>query len=1096
MSDKPSISDQRTIARREDDQASSYLAAIVESSEDAIIGKSLDGTISSWNAAAERLYGYAADEAVGRPVSIIVPPERRDELSDILARIRRGEPIQHHRAERVHKDGTIILVSHSVSPVRDANGKVVGAAMIARDITEQARADEDLRNSDRLQRLALGVGRIGAVEVDLSSGHGTWTPELNEIWGMPDDFAGNLAAFCWEHVHPDDLARVQEESAQLTQIGEAAGMEFRIIRTDGEMRWIRWLGQVIEDADTGLPRALGVNLDVTENKRAEDQVRAASLYARSLIEVNLYPLVTISPEGKITDVNKATEEATGIPRDRLIGTDLADYFTEPDKARAGYQRVLEEGFVRDYPLVLRNVSGSLMDVEYDATVHRDEAGELQGVFAASRDVTESKKARMQLARLAAIVTSSDDAIFSKDLDGTITSWNAAAEGLHGYSAEEAIGRSVAILMPPGREGEAQELIERVLHEGQVTRFETQRKRKDGSLVDVELRMSPIHDSVGDIVAVSVIGHDITERVRAERERRQSEEKFAAAFHASPDLISITRLSDGTILEVNEGFSQLLSYAHAEIIGKNTPELSIWADPADRATVITSLEESGQINEFETTLRCKDGTLVTGIDSARTIEFQDEPCFLSVIHDITERKQAEDQVRAASLHARSLVEANLDPLVTISPEGKITDVNEATVRVIGVPHETLIGTDFSDYFTEPDKARASYREVLKSGQVRDYPLSLRHVSGSVIDVEYNATVYRDEAGEVVGVFAAARDVTERKAAAKSLETAATQWRETFDAMRDSVALLDASGKVVRCNAGTVSLAGRGYEEIIGRSCHEVFHGALGRLKDSPEKRARHSLQSETNVFAQDGHWLRVTFQPQRDAAGGFTGGVHVVSDITKLTETEQQLQRSLSQLQAITEEVIAAIADIVEVRDPYTAGHERRVAELALAMATQMGLDEETVTGVRVASLLHDVGKITVPTEILSKPGRLSEVDFQLIRTHPQASHDVLHGIEFPWPVAEVALQHHERLDGSGYPRGLAGDEIILEARILAVADVVEAMASHRPYRPALGIDAALEEIEQHSGGLYDAQVTEACVELFRRQGFTFAWPGAADGVDG
>jgi len=162
----------------------------------------------------------------------------------------------------------------------------------------------------------------------------------------------------------------------------------------------------------------------------------------------------------------------------------------------------------------------------------------------------------------------------------------------------------------------------------------------------------------------------------------------------------------------------------------------------------------------------------------------------------------------------------------------------------------------------------------------------------------------------------------------------------------------------------------------------------------------------------------------------------------------------------------------------------------------MGLDEETVTGVRVASLLHDVGKITVPTEILSKPGRLSEVEFQLIRTHPQASHDVLHGIEFPWPVAEVALQHHERLDGSGYPRGLAGDEIILEARILAVADVVEAMASHRPYRPALGIDAALEEIEQHSGGLYDAEVAEACVELFRRQGFTFARPGAADGVDG
>ena len=852
MSDKPSSRERRAVARREDDQASSYLAAVVESSDDAIIGKSLDGTISSWNAAAERLYRYAADETLGRNVSIIVPPEGRDELSDLLQRIRRGEPIQHHRAERVRKDGTTILVSLSVSPVRDANGKLVGAAMIARDITEQARADEDLRDSERLQRLALGVGRIGAVEVDLTSGHGTWTPEVNEIWGMPDDFAGDFAAFCREHVHPDDLPRVQEESAQLTEIGEAAGMEFRIIRTDGEVRWIRWLGQVIEDADTGLPRALGVNLDVTENKRAEDQaVRAASLYARSLVEVNLNPLVTISSEGKITDVNKATEEATGIPRDRLIDTDFADYFTEPDKAQAGYQRVLEEGFVRDYPLVLRNVSGALMDVEYDATVHRDEARALQGVFAAARDVTESKKARLQLARLAAIVTSSQDAIFTKDFDDIVTSWNAAAEALYGYSAEEMTGRDAAVLAPPGREDEPRELAERVRYGKQVTGFETQRRRKDGSLVDVALTMSPVLDPANDIVAVSVIGYDISERRRAERELRQSEEKFAAAFHTSPDLMAITRLSDGTILEVNEAYSRLLGYTRAESIGKTNSKLSLWADPASRATFIASLKESGQIDEFETRLQYEDGTLLTCIASARTIELQGKPCVLWVVHDITELKEA-----------------------------------------------------------------------------------------------------------------------------------------------------------------------------------------------------------------------------------------------------QQRLQESLDQLSSVTEQVIAAIADIVEVRDPYTAGHERRVAELAVAIATRMGLDEETVAGVRVAALLHDVGKITVPTEILSKPGRLSEVEFQLVRTHPQATHNVLHSIEFPWPVAEVALQHHERLDGSGYPRGLAGEEIILEARILAVADVVEAMASHRPYRPARGIEAALEEIEQHSGSLYDAGVAEACVELFRRQGFTFAQPGAVDGADG
>jgi putative nucleotidyltransferase with HDIG domain len=231
---------------------------------------------------------------------------------------------------------------------------------------------------------------------------------------------------------------------------------------------------------------------------------------------------------------------------------------------------------------------------------------------------------------------------------------------------------------------------------------------------------------------------------------------------------------------------------------------------------------------------------------------------------------------------------------------------------------------------------------------------------------------------------------------------------------------------------------------------------------------------------------VTFQPTVDAQGSFTGGIHVVSDISELKKAEERLIESLSRLQAVSEEVIGAIAAIVEIRDPYTAGHQRRVSELAATIAAELGLDEDTIAGVRVAGMVHDVGKVTVPAEILTKPGRLSEIEFLLIKAHAEAGYEILRTIEFPWPVAELARQHHERLDGSGYPRGLTGDDILLEARILAVADVVEAMASDRPYRAALGLEAALAEIESGSGRLFDTSAVDACVRVFAGGEFTLA----------
>jgi len=207
------------------------------------------------------------------------------------------------------------------------------------------------------------------------------------------------------------------------------------------------------------------------------------------------------------------------------------------------------------------------------------------------------------------------------------------------------------------------------------------------------------------------------------------------------------------------------------------------------------------------------------------------------------------------------------------------------------------------------------------------------------------------------------------------------------------------------------------------------------------------------------------------------------ELTERKRVEVELQDSLRRLRTALEGTIRAIALTVETRDPYTAGHQRRVADLARAIATKMGLPKDQIDGIRMAGAIHDIGKVSIPGEILSKPGRLTDIEFNLIKTHPQIGYEILKSIDFPWPVAQIVLQHHERINGSGYPAGLTGEEILLEARILGVADVVEAMSSHRPYRSALGIDKALEEISRNKGILYDPDVVNACLELLTKNGF-------------
>jgi len=299
--------------------------------------------------------------------------------------------------------------------------------------------------------------------------------------------------------------------------------------------------------------------------------------------------------------------------------------------------------------------------------------------------------------------------------------------------------------------------------------------------------------------------------------------------------------------------------------------------------------------------------------------------------------------------------------------------------------------------------------------------------------------------------------------------------------DAVVVYDESGKIDYVNDSSAILLGRNKSELMGRPISEIIKISIDPKMEGEGFSPMSMSYVEFNNYLTTGTGkipVDFTSTPIRGDDGRKKGAVLLIKNITQQVEYDKKIKESLEALLRTMYGTIEAMTKAVETRDPYTAGHQKKVADIAREIAKKMGLSREVIESVNLAGQIHDLGKIAVPAEILSKPGRISESEFNLIKSHPQLGYDILKNIDFPWPIAEIVLPHHEKLDGSGYPRGLKGDEIIIEARILAVSDIVEAMASHRPYRAALGIDLALEEINRLAGTGLDRDVVAACVKIF------------------
>ncbi|MEA2096683.1 MAG: PAS domain S-box protein [Candidatus Cloacimonadota bacterium] len=309
---------------------------------------------------------------------------------------------------------------------------------------------------------------------------------------------------------------------------------------------------------------------------------------------------------------------------------------------------------------------------------------------------------------------------------------------------------------------------------------------------------------------------------------------------------------------------------------------------------------------------------------------------------------------------------------------------------------------------------------------------------------------------------------------------------------SIISTDLDQNILYWNTGAENIFGYESSEVVGKKkINLIYDGAESKRNALLAKKlivsTKKGTECELRQITKDRKklWSRMTLSPRFDDNGKVTGILGIGIDITKHKELEHHLRETLKKLKQTLTGIIYATELIIETRDPYTAGHQRRVALLAKNIAEHMKLSEKQVEGIYMVGMIHDVGKISIPAEILSMPRRLTPAEFNLIKNHPQAGYDILHNIDFPWPIADIILQHHERIDGTGYPKGLIGKDITVEAKILMVADVVEAMASHRPYRASFGIERALGEIKQNSGILYDPDVVDSCVEVFENENYRF-----------
>lgn len=662
---------------------------------------------------------------------------------------------------------------------------------------------------------------------------------------------------------------------------------------------------------------------------------------------------------------------------------------------------------------------------------------------------------------------------------------------------------------------------------------------DGSVHWVNAQAQLTRDSEGKPVKLLGTVVDITERKIAEAKTQQERVLLDRLVETAPEAIVVTD-NQGKITRVNPEFSRIFGYKTDEAVGKNIDDLVV-PPKLRRATLATNdLIKRGEKIIFEAVRSRKDGTLIDVSITGAPININGrQSAVYAIYRDITEQKLKEKELKESEEKFRTVVETTGAGFHILDAKGNVLDANKEYVRLTGYKTlQDIIGRNVLEWTAPYDfkRNKKELKEFFNKGYIGNLEVDYINPDGKIVPVEINASKVGN--GNSAKIYGLARDITARRKMQKMLRKT-YDYRNLISELNQFlvrceseeeiyVKICDMLLKLGICNSVWIGLIEKGnfdVKPVAFKGMGEDFFKKLkirwdnSSLGNGPTGTA---IKTKKPVLVED-ITTDARFKFMSDDArmrnkismvsaplvyeGEVTGVIDIYSDMKGACGKEEvkllgeigadiaigiksirrgnDLKIKNKLLEKSVEDIFSVVSKLVETRDPYTAGHERRVSQLATAIAKKLGLPADKTEAIMFAALVHDVGKIGIPAEILAKPSKLTIEEYGLVLGHPQNGYDILKTVSLPWNVAEIILQHHERINGSGYPQSLKSDEILLEAKIIGVADVVEAMSSARPYRPALGINKAIEEISKNRGKLYDRDVVDACIKLFKEDGFKF-----------
>ncbi len=599
----------------------------------------------------------------------------------------------------------------------------------------------------------------------------------------------------------------------------------------------------------------------------------------------------------------------------------------------------------------------------------------------------------------------------------------------------------------------------------------------------------------DLERINIISEQLVaaiKRKKIEDTLKDAYEELDQVFNVSVDAMRIISI-DYIIMKINKAFTDLFGLSRDKIVGRKCFEVFYGSDCHTKNCILRRTIGGEKIIDAEVPRENIYGKKILCILNSSPIRNKKGEIIgiIECFKDITLQKKAFEEVKTNENRFKELFD-NMSSGVAVyeavdnGSDFIIRDFNKAAERIEKVKREAIIGKSVLKIFPGVKNFGIFdvFKRVYQTGKPEKYPIAF--YKDSRISGWRRNYIYKLPSGEIVAVY---DDLTRQKQAEESLRDSEKFSSSLMENSPNPILVIDADSSIKYVNSALESRVGLKSNEILGKKppypwWPEKLRRRYKKEFDNGLNESRSNLEYLFIDKMGEEFWVEVNsklvFSNKK-----LTYRIITWFDVTDRKLMENDLKESYNKLQKTLQGTINALAAIVETRDPYTSGHQKRVTKLAVAISKELNLSQEMIECIETAAKIHDIGKINIPASILTKPGRLTDIEYNLIKTHPQVGYEMVKEIEFPTPVAEIILQHHEKLDGSGYPRGLKGKDIMLEAKILTVADIVEAMSSYRPYRPALGLKKAIDEIKENKGKLYDPGVVDTCVKIVIRQGFKF-----------